>query len=128
MIARNSAALRATTDILKEPITEGGLSLRVQVLPFGGRLVSAEVLLPPGYVEGALALAREFQRNSRQQSNVIDFATRKPVACTSDAFGFDIIRDEAADRNSTEFWLLDASGKRELIEAFVSRARALKAE
>ena len=117
----HSAALRSpklyTTDILNEPIAEGGLHFKYEILDDGSispRILFEALGLYEQIAELELA-ATKISAGRGQQSNVVDFRSRKPIHSGGDWLSFEVVADAAKGRHSTGYYIFEAIGARRQI-------------
>jgi hypothetical protein len=118
MARTHSAALKSsalfTTDIMNEPIAEGGLHSKFEIRLAGvgdDRRVTFEALgSGKQMAELELAAAKISEAEHEQRSNIIDLRTRKPVHSGSRALTWEVVGDAAPGRHSTGLFIFEALG------------------
>jgi len=129
-IARNAAlksSLFFTTDIMNEPIAEGGLHAKCVVLAGDGSGPTAmfEALGSRDQMAELELAAAAISAESDHQSNVVDFRSRKPVPTGALSLSFEIVADGAQGRHSTELFIFEAIGPRKSIELLAVEAKRI---
>ena len=117
-----SAAVKSaelyTTDIMNEPIAEGGLHSKCVVLTGDGsssRIYFEALGSREQIAELALA-ATKISSGKGRRSNVVNFRSRKPINSSARSLSFEVVADAAQGRHSTELFIFEAIGARDLIE------------
>jgi hypothetical protein len=128
---KQAASSSLTTDILNEPISEGGLAFKFHILtspsPYRdvARRVLFEALGTRRQIEELAAIAAAIAaEGSAYDSNIIDFKSRKRRPMKPGML-FEIIEDAASGRHASGFAILEVLGTRRQIEQLASAAQRL---
>lgn len=123
----NRAALRpSATDIMNEPIAEGGLAFKFHIVGKGEPAYREfpkalfEALGTRQQIEGLALVAAKIGATVKD-GDVISFKTRKRVA-SSNGLDFEIVEDAAPDRHATGYVILEVIGPRPQIEKLAELA------
>jgi hypothetical protein len=125
-----SAALKSptlsTTDIMNEPIAEGGLHSKCEVLTGetrGGRALFEALGSYDQVAELELVAGTICASGRNQNANVIDLRSRKPLLSGAFSLSWEIIADAAPGRFSTGLFIFEAVGSRQQIEQLATEAK-----